>query len=96
MKTSNITMFLSITAFLLFTSYIFFASTFSSLGYELDKKERELSRLRDIQNDLVVELANYRSPERLLSQGESLGLIEIDTISRYIDTRVSSLSRVNP
>lgn len=92
----KVTTILVVFAVLFLASYIYFASTMSSLGYELDKKDKSLSKIHDLKNELIVELANHQNPDYLYEQGEQLNLVEIETVSRYIDTRVTTLGRINP
>ncbi len=95
MNCKKINVIMILTAVLLFAGYIYFATTVPSLGYDLEKKELELSSLHDLESELVVDLAKKQNPEYLLSQSENLDLVEINNISRYIDTRISSISRVD-
>jgi hypothetical protein len=92
----KVTKFLVVFAVLFLASYVYFASTMSSLGYELGKKDKSLSQLRDLKNELIVEFANHQNPDYLFEQGEQLSLVEIKTVSRYIDTRVTTLGRISP
>lgn len=80
---------------LFLVSYIYFASTLTSLGYALDGRVRESARLVELENEFTLELARRQNPEYLAQEGKALKLVEIETISSYIDARVSALGSIN-
>ena len=92
----RITFILGAITLVLFVSYIWFASTITSLGYKLDNAEKELQKFKELESEFIVELANRQNPEYIQNQGEQLRLVEIKSPQRYIDTRTTSLGRVNP
>lgn len=94
-SSQKITILSSAMGFLLLLGYVYFASTMSSMGYAIDKKDKELLDIHNRESELIVELANLQNPDRLYAEGEDLGLVEIDVVSRYIDTRASALGRAD-
>ena len=71
----KVTTILVVFAVLFLASYIYFASTMSSLGYELDKKDKSLSKIYDLKNELIVELANYQNPDYLYDKGSVITIV---------------------
>lgn len=93
-KARKVTITLIGLTILFFVSYIYFASTLTSLGYALEKSINQNTRLIEVENELTVELARLQNPERLQKTGETLGLVEVKGISRYIDARSAGLGRL--
>lgn len=93
---NKITTILTTIGILFFVSYIFFASTIASLGYELSDRKLELSQSQQLLDEIVVELANRQSPDYLTAESSKQAMVEISIISRYIDTRATSLGIASP
>lgn len=93
MNSRKITAVLVVVTLVLFASYIYFASSLSAVGYELEKKETALEELIERKNELVVELANRKTPQQLLVQSQESGLVEVEALGRFIDVRSSALGR---
>lgn len=95
MFSRKITAWLVLTALLLFVNYIYFASSLSAMGYELEDREAKLEELIGKKNELVVKLANHKTPQYLLVQSQESGLVEIEALNRFIDARSSALGRAS-
>ena len=63
----------------------------TSVGYALDERSSEVAELREMESDLIIELAQTHSPDSVGQFTESLGLVEAGAGSGDIDTRAENL-----
>ena len=75
-------------------SYIILASQLTAFGYTLEAKEQRLFELEESEGRYIVELARAQNPASLEDRSASLGLVDIGTSLRYLDTRSTDLSLV--
>lgn len=93
MSSKRITIVLTAAVLTFFGVYIYLTSSLSAMGYELEKREVNLDEAVEKRNELVVKLANYKTPQYLLQMSQEFDFVEVETPGLFIDTRGSALGQ---